>query len=188
MGIQWTYSFLADLWFNVTRDDPGWKECLVSGKKCLLVSNEAFILGSTSGKFGQHMNELEPELLAALIGASVIKRQVFRDYQSDCPMEKRGIQILSDANSPRPANVQKIFTKFISYFFSVAAIDLAYFVDSVFSRPVYVNGNCRYETPENTEQCTMEFNRYSVVNKNNEKLLVHLSAQSGCPGFVEFKI
>ena len=182
IGVQWTYSYLMDLWHNVTRDDPGWKDCLKSGKKCLLVSNEGFVLGSVNGPAGRHMSEIEPKFLEALMKASLIKKEVYRDYQADCPMEKRGHQLLSGASSPRPASIQKIFQKFVSYLYSIAAIDLMYFVEKTFSRPIIINGSCRYETPENMEQCTLEFYRYTVVNKKNEKLLVHLSSNSDCKG------
>uniref|UniRef100_A0AC35GLE2 VWFA domain-containing protein n=1 Tax=Panagrolaimus sp. PS1159 TaxID=55785 RepID=A0AC35GLE2_9BILA len=180
IGIQWSYSFLNDLFFNVTTNDPGWKDCLLPNRKCLLISNEAFIVGGLhGGNLGLHLSEFEPKLFAHLINLTVIKKVTFRDYQSDCPMEKRGAPILSGSPPNRPP-IKVLIQKFLASIYSLLAFDLIYFVREIFARPIITNGNCHYETPENVEQCTLEFNKYSI--NLDKTILIHLSANSGCPG------
>uniref|UniRef100_A0A914YVW8 VWFA domain-containing protein n=1 Tax=Panagrolaimus superbus TaxID=310955 RepID=A0A914YVW8_9BILA len=75
IGLQWSYSFLNDLFFNITTNDPGWKSCLLPNRKCLLISNEVFIVGGLhGGALGLHLSEFEPHLFSHLINLTIVKK------------------------------------------------------------------------------------------------------------------
>lgn len=78
VGTQWSYAFLDELWKNVTRDDPGWKDCQLPKRRCLLVSDEAFVLGSRNDVAGKHLLDMEPKLFNQLLNLSLIHRHVFQ--------------------------------------------------------------------------------------------------------------
>lgn len=73
VGVIWDTNVFNELWGQVRENDDRWNECEDKSRKCLLVTNDLFVIGSNQDNYTYHLSTEEPELMHELVTRKLVQ-------------------------------------------------------------------------------------------------------------------
>ncbi|CAD5216455.1 unnamed protein product [Bursaphelenchus xylophilus] len=172
IGAQWDKTIFSELFNDALENDDGLADCRNNGVKCILVTNDLFILGSKLPLNNIHLSTTEPELLHHLIGQKVVEIGRRQDYQAECGISDRRYDKVR-GNTSLSFRPLTIFSNLINIL-----ISLIYSFISVESKPYYQNQTCHFQRRDFIEQCVVEENYFTL--KSMQKVTVRYKVKKNC--------
>ncbi|CAD6195260.1 unnamed protein product [Caenorhabditis auriculariae] len=160
VGTQWRMNFIDRLLNDWRARHTDWDFC--RNKDCLLVTREAFVVGSTpQRKAPGHLSSFDSQLFESLVKADVIRKQEWVDVQAECMARK--VAPWTSASPTSSSLLRHVFRSFFKLFKMSFWVNLyEALVGYVAGQPSMNGGICRFQRIKPFERCSLRHFQYQL--------------------------